>query len=46
MTYIDAFNIIEAFREDLECAVKHDLYVTLTTEQAEELLKALDSVDY
>lgn len=46
MTYIDAFNIIDAFREELETAVKHDLYVTLTTEQAEELLKALDCVEY
>lgn len=46
MTYIDAFNIIEAFREELECAVEHDLYTTLTTEQCKELLEALDTVDY
>ena len=46
MTYIDAFNIIEAFREELESAVKHDLYVTLDTESCKELMEALDTVDY
>lgn len=46
MTYIDAFNIIEAFREELESAVKHDIYVILDTESCKELLEALDTVDY
>lgn len=46
MTYIEAFNIIEAFREELESAVKHDLYVTLDTESCKELLEALNTVDY
>lgn len=46
MTYIDAFNIIEAFREELESAIKHDLYVTLDTGTCEEILEALNTVDY
>ena len=46
MEYIEAFNIIENFREELQCAVEHDLYTTLTTEQCRNLLEALDTVDY
>lgn len=46
MTYNEAFNIIEAFVEELESAVKHDLYVTLDTGSCEELLEALNNVDY
>ncbi len=46
MEYIEAFNIIESFREELECSVEHDLYTTLTTEQSQQLLDALNTVDY
>lgn len=46
MSYIEAFNIIEQFRKDLECSVEHDLYTTLTTEQCQKLLEALDTIDY
>ena len=46
MEYREAFEIIEAFREELKSAVKHDLYVTLDTEDCEELLEALSNVDY
>ena len=46
MFYIDAFKIIKAFRDELQTAVEHDLYVHLTTEQCENLLKALDTLDY
>lgn len=46
ITYIEAFNILEAFREELKSAIKHDLYVTLDTESCKEILDALDTVDY
>lgn len=46
MTYIDAFNIIESFVEELKSAVEHDLYVTLDTGSCEEILEALNTVDY
>ena len=46
MTYIEAFKTIEEFREQLKCAVEHDLYVDLNTEQSAQLLEALDTVDY
>lgn len=46
MTYIDAFKIIEEFREELENAVEHDIYVTLDTESCKELSEALTTVDY
>jgi hypothetical protein len=46
MEYIEAFNIIEAFREELECSVEHDIYTVLNTERSKELLEALDTVDY
>ena len=46
MTYIEPFNIIETFREELESAVEHDLYVTLDTGSCKEILEALDNVDY
>ena len=43
MTFIEAFNIVEAFREELESAVEHDLYVTLDTGSCQELLEALNT---
>lgn len=46
MTYIEAFNILEAFIEKLESAVEHDLYVTLDTDSCQEILNALNNVDY
>lgn len=46
MEYVEAFKIIEAFREELKTAIKHDLYVHLDTESCKEILEALDTVDY
>lgn len=52
MTYIDAFNIIEAFRHKLESELKQELevkensYITLDIAVCKEILEALDTVDY
>ena len=46
MDYIDAFNIIEAFKEELEEAIKDNKHATLDTDGCRELLKALNRVDY
>jgi len=46
MTYIEAFEIIEALKTDLECSVTNDLYTTLDTEFSQEVLEAINLLLY
>lgn len=46
MTYIEALDILEAFKEELECAVEHDLYATLDTGSCKDILEALNTIYY
>ena len=46
MEYIDAFEILERFEVALQIAIELNAKLEMTTEQCEQLLKALDCVDY
>lgn len=46
MNYIDAFNLLERFVVALQIAIELNAKLEMTTEQCEQLLQALDSVDY